>query len=161
MPQLPWPDIGHLAKWSVSSFKFGFRPECLQDGDHDTFWQCVFSVSVSLLAESGQVSRICSSDGPQPHFITIEFPRKVPIQVCALYLCCKPNGGHQLSRVYQKISLFLSFPLDDSYTPAALSVRAGTGPGDMQEVRSVTIDKPDGWITFDVCAEPADDGDGL
>ena len=38
---LPWPDIGHLAKWSVSSFKFGFGPECLQDQDPDTFWQSV------------------------------------------------------------------------------------------------------------------------
>ena len=38
-PALPWPDIGHLAKWSVSSFKFGFGPECLQDDDPDTFWQ--------------------------------------------------------------------------------------------------------------------------
>ncbi len=38
-PALPWPDIGHLAKWSVSSFKFGFGPECLQDEDPDTFWQ--------------------------------------------------------------------------------------------------------------------------
>jgi len=38
---LPWPDIGHLAKWSVSSFKFGFGPECLQDHDPDTFWQSV------------------------------------------------------------------------------------------------------------------------
>jgi len=40
-PVLPLPDIGHLAKWSVSSFKFGFGPECLQDDDPDTFWQCV------------------------------------------------------------------------------------------------------------------------
>lgn len=38
-PELPWPDIGYLAKWSVSSFKFGFGPECLRDGDPDTFWQ--------------------------------------------------------------------------------------------------------------------------
>jgi hypothetical protein len=38
-PVLPWPDIGHFAKWSVSSFKFGFGPECLQDQDPDTFWQ--------------------------------------------------------------------------------------------------------------------------
>ena len=41
LPQLPWPDIGHLGKWSVSSFKFGFGPECLKDDDPDTFWQCV------------------------------------------------------------------------------------------------------------------------
>lgn len=61
----------------------------------------------------------------------------------------------------QKISLFLSFPLDDSYTPAALSIRAGTAPSDLQDVRSLLLDKPDGWITFDVSSEPADDGEGL
>ena len=38
-PRLPWPDIGHLGKWSVSSYKFGFGPECLTDEDPDTFWQ--------------------------------------------------------------------------------------------------------------------------
>ncbi|KAI0249854.1 anaphase-promoting complex subunit 10, partial [Lactifluus subvellereus] len=118
-PPFPWPDIGHLAKWSVSSFKFGFGPECLQDRDPDTFWH---------------------SDGPQPHFITVEFPRKMAVQ---------------------KLSIFLSYKLDDSYTPAALSVRAGTSPGDLQEVRAVTLDRPDGWITFDVSAEPCDDGEGL
>ncbi|KAH9995743.1 anaphase-promoting complex subunit 10 [Russula vinacea] len=113
-PVLPWPDIGHLAKWSVSSFKFGFGPECLQD--QDPTLECF------------------SSDGPQPHFITVEFPRKMAIQ---------------------KLSLFLSYKFDDSYTPAALSVRAGTSPGDLQEVRAVTLDRPDGWITFDVLQSQA------
>ncbi|KAI0782290.1 galactose-binding domain-like protein [Abortiporus biennis] len=117
-PQLPWPDIGYMAKWSVSSYKFGFGPECLRDGDPDTFWH---------------------SDGPQPHFIIIEFPRKVAIQ---------------------KLSLYLSFPQDDSYTPATVAVRAGTGPSDLQDVRAVTLDKPDGWLTFDVSSEPSDDGEG-
>ncbi|KAH8094573.1 anaphase-promoting complex subunit 10 [Cristinia sonorae] len=118
-PHLPWPDIGYLAKWSVSSYKFGFGPECLRDGDPETFWH---------------------SDGPQPHFITIEFPRKMAIQ---------------------KLSLYLSFPLDDSYTPISLAVRAGTGQSDFQDVRVVTLDKPDGWLTFDVSAEPNDDGEGF
>ena len=36
-----YPNIGHLAKWSVSSYKFGFGPECLTDGDPETFWQLV------------------------------------------------------------------------------------------------------------------------
>lgn len=79
-PVLPWPDIGHLAKWSVSSFKFGFGPECLQDQDPETFWQSVpnpfFFVLLFLIVMHG-----CSSDGPQPHFITVEFPRKMAIQV--------------------------------------------------------------------------------
>ncbi|THG99734.1 hypothetical protein EW026_g2658 [Hermanssonia centrifuga] len=118
-PLLPWPDIGHMAKWSVSSFKFGFGPECLRDDDPDTFWH---------------------SDGPQPHFITIEFPRKVAIQ---------------------KLSVHLSFTLDDSYTPANIAVRAGTGPMDLQDIRAVSLEKPDGWYTFDVSAEPNDEGDGL
>ena len=42
-PSLPWPDIGNMAKWSVSSFKFGFGPECLRDDDPETFWQSVLS----------------------------------------------------------------------------------------------------------------------
>ncbi|VDB96000.1 unnamed protein product [Peniophora sp. CBMAI 1063] len=118
-PEQPFPDIGASAKWTVSSYKFGFGPECLGDLDPDTFWH---------------------SDGPQPHYVTVEFPRKLPIQ---------------------KISIYLSYSLDDSYTPAAISVRAGTGPGDMQETRVVTFDKPDGWITFDVCAELSDDGESF
>jgi len=116
---LPWPDISGRAKWSVSSSKFGFGAECLRDGDPDTFWH---------------------SDGPQPHFVTIEFPRKVAIQ---------------------KVSVYLSFPQDDSYTPSSLAIRAGTGPSDLQDVRGVTFEKPDGWITFDVSAELNEDGDGF
>ncbi|KAG6835423.1 hypothetical protein H0H93_001586 [Arthromyces matolae] len=118
-PVLPWPDISRRAKWSVSSFKFGFGAECLRDNDPETFWH---------------------SDGPQPHFITAEFPQKVAIQ---------------------KISIHLSYTQDDSYTPSALAIRAGTGPGDLQDVRVVTLDKPEGWITFDVSSEPNEDGDGL
>ena len=38
-PSLPWPDIGPLGKWSVSSYKFGFGAECLNDDDPETFWQ--------------------------------------------------------------------------------------------------------------------------
>lgn len=38
-PHLPWPDISNRAKWSVSSYKFGFGAECLRDDDPETFWQ--------------------------------------------------------------------------------------------------------------------------
>ncbi|KIJ12005.1 hypothetical protein PAXINDRAFT_157105 [Paxillus involutus ATCC 200175] len=88
-PILPWPDIGRIAKWSVSSYKFGFGAECLRDGDPDTFW-------------------------------------------------------HWLQ--------------DDSYTPSNLAIRAGTGPSDLQDVRVAALEKPDGWITFDVSSEPDEDG---
>ena len=49
--------------------------------------------------------------------------------------------------------------MDDSYTPATLAVRAGTSLMDLQDIRIVTLEKPDGWYTFDVSAEPADDLD--
>jgi len=110
------PDIGHLAKWSVSSFKFGFGPECLRDDDPDTFWH---------------------SDGPAPHFVILHFPRKTAIQ---------------------KVSLYLSFILDDSYTPSTLCLRAGTSLGDLQDIRVINLDKPTGWVTFDVSAELSEEG---
>ncbi|RDB29093.1 Anaphase-promoting complex subunit 10 [Hypsizygus marmoreus] len=104
----PWPDISSRGKWSVSSHKLGFGAECLLDDDPRTFWH---------------------SEGPQPHFITVEFSRKVAIQ---------------------KLSLCLSIKQDDSYTPATLTIRAGNGPGDLQDVRIVNFNRPEGWITFDV-----------
>ncbi len=60
----------------------------------------------------------------------------------------------------QKLSIHLSYPLDDSYTPANICVRAGTGPVDIQDLRIVSLDKPDGWVTFDICMEPSEDGEG-
>lgn len=67
----------------------------------------------------------------------------------------------KLTYPLQKISIHLNYPHDDSYTPSTLAIRAGTGPSDLQDVRVVTLDKPDGWITFDVSSEPNEDGDGL
>jgi len=40
-----------------------------------------------------------------------------------------------------------------SYTPIKLLIRAGTSLYDLQDVKTVTMDKPTGWITFDVGAE--------
>ena len=36
-------DIGNLARWSVSSRKFGFGLQHLRDGNEETFWQRVHS----------------------------------------------------------------------------------------------------------------------
>lgn len=62
-------------------------------------------------------------------------------------------------RSVQKLSVYLCFPLDDSYTPATLAIRAGTGTMDLQDTRVLSLDKPDGWFTFDVSVEPNEDGD--
>jgi hypothetical protein len=37
LPQLP--EIGRLARWSVSSHRYGFGVENLRDGNDMTFWQ--------------------------------------------------------------------------------------------------------------------------
>ncbi|QRV74732.1 anaphase-promoting complex subunit 10 [Ceratobasidium sp. AG-Ba] len=110
------PDIGHLATWSVSSFKYGFNVDCLRDDDPETFWQ---------------------SDGPQPHYITLQFHKKVAVQ---------------------KIAILLKFDQDDSYTPIRLAIRAGMSLNDLQEVRYVGFERPNEWLDFDVSMDPADDG---
>ncbi|KAL7417693.1 anaphase-promoting complex, subunit 10/DOC domain-containing protein [Mrakia frigida] len=101
-------DISPLATWSVSSHKFGFGVANLKDPDPELFWQ---------------------SEGPQPHFISLQFPHRVNIL---------------------KLSIYLSHPKDDSYTPQKLSIRAGTGRHDLTEVRLHEVDKPEGWVTIDL-----------
>lgn len=60
------------------------------------------------------------------------------------------------------MSVCLSFLLDDSYTPSTLAIRAGTGPSDLQDVRIANLEKPEGWITFDVSSEMiGNDDEGL
>ncbi|KZT57902.1 anaphase-promoting complex, subunit 10 [Calocera cornea HHB12733] len=110
-PKDKYQSLGHLASWSVSSAKYGFGVECLYDDDPSTFWQ---------------------SDGPQPHFISLHFPRRVKVQ---------------------KISMYLDAGLDESYTPNKLCIRAGTTVHDLQDVRMVSFEKPIGWVTFDVLLE--------
>lgn len=77
------------------------------------------------------------------------------------YVCSTRQSIFSFTCPLQKISIHLNYPHDDSYTPSTLAIRAGTGPSDLQDVRVVTLDKPDGWITFDVSSEPNEDGDGL
>ena len=69
--------------------------------------------------------------------------------------------GRRLLTTDQKVSLYLTFMLDDSYTPSTLCLRAGTSLSDMQDVRVLSLDKPNGWITFDVSAELSEDGQEL
>jgi anaphase-promoting complex subunit 10 len=49
----------------------------------------------------------------------------------------------------------LNWSLDDSYTPTKLLIRAGTGLHDLQDIKTVCMDQPSGWIQFDVGMEPA------
>jgi anaphase-promoting complex subunit 10 len=46
--------------------------------------------------------------------------------------------------------MYLCHPIDDSYTPSRISIRAGTYHGDLVEIKLVELDKPKGWCQFPV-----------
>lgn len=102
-------EIGDEAVWVLSSAKPGNGVEQLRDNNPETFWQ---------------------SDGPQPHYITILFHRRVEIS---------------------EISVCTTFKSDESYTPAQLSIRIGTGFHDFQEIQVAELKEPDGWIRIPLC----------
>jgi len=108
-------EIGDEAVWVLSSAKPGNGVEQLRDSNPETFWQ---------------------SDGPQPHYITALFHRRVEIsEVC---LCA-------------------TYKSDESYTPAQISIRIGTGFHDFQEIQVAELKEPDGWIRIPLCtySEPS------
>ncbi|GMG20413.1 unnamed protein product [Ambrosiozyma monospora] len=69
------------------------------------------------------------SDGSQPHFITVHFTKCVSVE---------------------RISLFLNYQADESYTPSKILILAGSGEHDLIEVSSNEFIEPVGWqhITF-------------
>ena len=103
-------EVGDEAVWTLSSAKPGNGVDQLRDNLMDTFWQ---------------------SDGPQPHYITIQFHRRM--EISELAIC----------------SIFKS---DESYTPAQLSIRIGSGPHDMQEIQVVDLKEPEGWVRVPLCS---------
>lgn len=64
------------------------------------------------------------SDGVQPHYIQVHFTKKVSIE---------------------KISFFLNYPTDESYTPSKIVIFAGSGEHDLLEVASKEFIEPIGW----------------
>src|SRR5690606_13572262 len=94
------------ATWTLSSAKIGNGVHQLRDGNLSTFWQ---------------------SDGAAPHWINVQFPKRV-----------------RMSR----IALYLDEKLDESYTPAKVAVRIGNSVQDLQQVQVVELDKPQGWVSI-------------
>ncbi|CAD8082785.1 unnamed protein product [Paramecium sonneborni] len=99
-------EIGDQAIWTLSSAKTGNGVDQLRDDNPNTFWQ---------------------SDGTQPHYITIQFLKKMRVQ---------------------EVALQLDFKQDESYTPNKLSIRAGTNIQDMKEVLYIELKEPYGWYIF-------------
>ncbi|KAI8614904.1 anaphase promoting complex subunit 10-like protein [Chytriomyces sp. MP71] len=100
--------VSAIGAWSVSSYKRGFEVHCLRDNSVDTYWQ---------------------SDGPQPHFINIQFNKKTQLQLLRIYL---------------------DYRQDESYCPSKISVRAGSTMQDVQELHRLDLDEPSGWISVDL-----------
>ncbi|KAG5439539.1 hypothetical protein PCANB_002114 [Pneumocystis canis] len=67
------------------------------------------------------VDTFWQSDGPQPHYINIHFIKKL-------------------------LSFYTQYRQDESYTPSKISVRAGTGFHDLQEVITLDLNEPSGWV---------------
>ncbi|KAL7060654.1 hypothetical protein AAHC03_09785 [Spirometra sp. Aus1] len=96
-------DVCDQAIWCLSSCKNNHGIEQLLSDSLDTFWQ---------------------SDGPQPHTVTVQFPRKIVISAICLYT---------------------DYKVDESYTPSRISVRVGNHVGDLLELIEVELHEPTGW----------------
>lgn len=57
------------------------------------------------------------------------------------------------------LAVSLDHRLDESYTPAKVSVRAGTNPRDLKEIAATTLEEPAGWVV--VPLHPPDGRDCL
>ncbi|RUS20085.1 anaphase-promoting complex, subunit 10-domain-containing protein [Endogone sp. FLAS-F59071] len=64
------------------------------------------------------------SDGPQPHLVNIQFSKKTTVR---------------------QVSIYTDYKQDESYTPSKISVRAGTGYHDLQEIQVIELEEPIGW----------------
>ncbi|GMR58908.1 hypothetical protein PMAYCL1PPCAC_29103 [Pristionchus mayeri] len=104
-------DISSRANWTLSSCKVdgdGFGINELLSDNVDSYWQ---------------------SDGPQPHTITVEFPRKTDISFLAI---------------------FLDYKSDESYTPNKLLVRLGSSVMHLDDEFEQSFNEPVGWQIMDL-----------
>lgn len=99
-------EIGDLAVWTLSSAKQGNGVDQLRDNQVSTFWQ---------------------SDGQQPHYINIQFLKKMKVS---------------------EICMYLDFKTDESYTPQKIAIRVQNSFEKLQEVQVIEFDEPIGWYSF-------------
>jgi len=106
MDEFSLREIGAEALWFLSTAKPGNGVDKLRDDNLGTFWQ---------------------SDGPQPHYMNIQFQKIMNIS---------------------EVKLYVSYKEDESYTPSTISLRIGTGLHDLKEIEFMELVKPEGWISF-------------
>jgi anaphase-promoting complex subunit 10 len=77
----------------------------------------------------GSLDTFWQSDGVAPHTVYIQFYRRSTVaEVC----------------------LYLDFKVDESYTPRRVHLRAGTTHNDLEDVRTLELDQPSGWVRVPV-----------
>jgi anaphase-promoting complex subunit 10 len=101
-------DIGDEGYWSLSSSKVGNGIEQLRDNNLSTFWQ---------------------SDDIQPHFILIQYPKKVRIN---------------------EIWLYLDYKTDESYTPSKIAIRIENSFNEMVDIKIIDYEEPVGWFKINL-----------
>lgn len=74
---------------------------------------------------------MCRSDGGQPHYVNIQFHKRVTVE---------------------EVELYCNFKQDESYTPNKISIRAGTTFHDLKEIKVIDIEDPSGWISIPLTA---------
>ncbi|KAI0560059.1 Anaphase-promoting complex subunit 10/DOC domain protein [Gracilaria domingensis] len=106
----------------------------IDDGLRDLTHQAVWTVSTAKPGNGveqlldGDPNTYWQSDGLQPHSITAHFSSKVKIS---------------------EIHLYLNYDADESYTPAFISIMAGSNFQDLQKVKeSRKIRMPKGWVVI-------------
>lgn len=83
----------------------------------------------------GRADTYWQSDGPQPHTISAHFSSKLKIA---------------------ELQLYLDFAADESYTPASLSLYAGSNEHDLALVRRLRrLDSPQGWVRIPLGIAPS------
>ena len=76
------------------------------------------------------------SDGAQPHLINIQFSKRQT--VCEL-------------------AFYMDYALDESYTPKQMSIRVGNTFHDLEEIKCVEVNEPQGWCSIPLYRLPGDD----
>jgi len=102
------------AIWTLSTAKPGNGIEQLRDNNLETYWQ---------------------SDGVQPHFINIQFLRKMSVS---------------------KVCLYLDYNLDESYTPKKISIKCGMSTHDLEDVTAIELQEPIGWVSISLSSSESD-----
>lgn len=49
--------------------------------------------------------------------------------------------------ITKEVCIYSDYKLDESYTPARISIKAGTTYHDLQEIKAVDIEEPTGWVS--------------